>query len=312
MGVLLKRGELDSFLRGLSGELVAPVKRDVTRFETITSFDQISFEKNPVFPIKKYFLPKKESVFNIKNNKTSFSKNFPEITIFGARLCDLNSIIILDKIFLDENPDPIYEARRSSMTLIGFNCASPPSEFCFCESMDLKSAYDLLFHPLDNDTFYIDIGSKKGAALVKHLPDFNFQVPLPKTDKKLKIFDINPFYDKKYWESDAKKCVSCQRCTILCPTCFCFDLHDDMNLDLKSGSRNRLIDSCHSEDFTLVADGSIFRPERLQRYRHRVFHKLQYFKEKFDLPMCVGCGRCIEFCHSKIDFVEMVNNLVKE
>ena len=147
-------------------------------------------------------------------------------------------------------------------------------------------------------------------ALVKDLPDADpgFNPPLPKTSKVLDPKDLWPFYADKWWKGDNEQCVSCQRCTTLCPTCFCFDVQDDMDLiDLSSGKRLRVIDSCHSADFTRVAGGHDFRSQRLQRYRHRVMHKLQYYKDEFKRSMCTGCGRCIRYCHSKIDFVKTVN-----
>ena len=115
------------------------------------------------------------------------------------------------------------------------------------------------------------------------------------------------------WKNDINECVSCQRCTVLCPTCFCFDLKDDMDLslDLEKGSRLRQIDSCHSKDFTRDAGNFDERETRSQRYMHRVYHKLQSYQDKFGRSMCTGCGRCIDFCHSKIDFVNTANDLIK-
>ena len=42
-------------------------------------------------------------------------------------------------------------------------------------------------------------------------------------DKLLASFD-----DEEYWEKVAAKCISCGICTLLCPTCYCFDINDEM------------------------------------------------------------------------------------
>ncbi len=310
MGRILHKTELKDFLEKLkqNGELFAPVKTDMLRFQKIDDVKDVCLEGNPFFPLKKFFLPKKEKLLQISKGVAKGIKPEKEKKIiFGARLCDINGLRVLDKLFLEgEYPDENYSQRREDITVIGLNCNEPPSKYCFCESMDLKKVgYDLLFHDRGFD-YYIDVRTKKGESLVKNLMKEEFDFPLPKTKKHLQQTDLRGCEDPSFWKKDSELCVSCQRCTILCPTCFCFDLQD--NVDTKvNGYRIRTIDSCHSEDFTRVAGDHVFRDTRLKRYRHRVMHKIQFFKEKFDLNMCTGCGRCIEYCHSTIDFVETIN-----
>ncbi|MFH1770639.1 MAG: 4Fe-4S dicluster domain-containing protein [archaeon] len=311
MGRVLKKEDYKDFLKSLQkeAELVAPITTDMTRFEAVKNVDDVDLNGgNPFFPIKKYFLPSEEVLLKIKNGKTTELKNKPKKRIiFGARLCDINGVAIMDRLFLNHDyPDKNYKEKRDNTIIIGVNCLTPPSKYCFCGSMDLKKeSYDLLFHERKNN-YYIDVLSKRGESLVKHLPRDKFNYPLPKTKKKLDKKNLWPYFADKNWEKDSEQCVSCQRCTILCPTCYCFDMYDKVN-SKGDGERNRKIDSCHSKDFTRVAGDHVFRDERLKRYRHRVLHKVQFFEDKFDRSMCTGCGRCIEYCHSKIDFVKMIN-----
>lgn len=316
MGKVLKKSEVNGFLASLlkQGNLFAPVETDMVRFQQITAkeqFETIDYAGHAFFPPKKYLLPNEEELFKIKGGQleepaTKLKKQF----VFNVRLCDLNAVGILDKLYLEgDDPDPYYAAKRDATTFIGINCKKEIDQYCFCGSMDLQRDYDLLLHE-QGDEFYVDVRSDKGMALVKSLPDAQerFDPPLPKTSKVLDPKDLWPFFADKWWEGDNQQCVGCQRCTTLCPTCFCFDVQDDVDLtDLNSGSRLRVIDSCHSPDFTRVAGGHDFRKVRLQRYRHRVMHKLQYYKDTFKRSMCTGCGRCIRFCHSKIDFVNTIN-----
>ena len=103
------------------------------------------------------------------------------------------------------------------------------------------------------------------------------------------------FFDRNdVWEKESEKCLSCGDCTSLCPTCLCFDIKDEVNLDMVSGVRVAQWDSCMFKDFTAVAGGGVARDKRVDRLKHRIFHKLTYFPKKFDgASMCTGCGRCI-------------------
>ena len=66
------------------------------------------------------------------------------------------------------------------------------------------------------------------------------------------------------------------------------------------------------KDFTKVAGGLVFRENKVNRFRHRIYHKLKYFKDQTGKHLCVGCGRCINVCPSKLDMVKITNNLGKK
>lgn len=320
MGVILKKNDFTNFLQlcKAEAELVAPVKTDILRFEVITDVNKVSLEGNPMVSIKKYFLPNEEGLLQI--NGTSMTKIYEakKRIVFGARLCDTNALGILDNLYLEPgHEDLAYKERREKTTIIGYNCKTPPSEYCFCSSMNLQKDYDILFQEHDNENFYLDVQTSKGLVLISkirqklELIDSDVEIVMPVTKKTLSQGSLWPFFDKEHWKEDVDECVSCQRCTVLCPTCFCFDLNDEMDLDLTTGVRNRSIDSCHSKDFTRVAGGIDIRETRAQRYMHRVYHKIQSYKDRFGRSMCTGCGRCIQYCHSKIDFVETANKLIE-
>jgi ferredoxin len=257
---------------------------------------------------KKYLMPHRETMFKIKNNKITQKIETKKQILFGLRLCDLNSFHILDHLFLDEHPDPQYKAARERITLIGYHCNTPPNKYCFCESMNLQNHYDLYLQD-KGDYYYIDVKTEKGEKLMKGFPLENKTLTIPKikTKKHLNHHEIQDIYEHKNWESDVKKCFSCTRCTVLCPNCLCFDIQDETSIDGKEGERVRTWNSCHSRDFTKVAGGHIFREPRVMRYKHRIFHKIQWFKDQFGLLMCTGCGRCIRGCPTKIDWVKTIN-----
>jgi len=314
MGKVLEKKRLNEFLRKVSKgkELIAPVKRNTLRFEVVENLNDICLEGRPLFPIKKFFSPPKQDLFklNAADKKKPFEEEKIKIKpriIFGARLCDFNGLLRLDKLFNSkEYQDDYYKAARENTLLLGINCVPAPSKYCFCESMALEKYYDLFFHDM-GDKYYVEAASPKGEVLIMNLEDYDFVMPDIKTDKKLEKRDLAQFYDDMAWNLENDKCLSCGKCTAHCTTCLCFDVNDELETDVKHGKRFKEWDSCQFLNFTLVAGGGVFRKERLPRFKHRIYHKLQYFREKFGFDMCTGCGRCIEACPRLIDFTDVVN-----
>jgi ferredoxin len=119
-------------------------------------------------------------------------------------------------------------------------------------------------------------------------------------------------YDSPLWAELGEKCLSCGSCTLVCPTCVCFDVHDEMELSLTQGVRYREWDSCLLQDFAKVATGENFRGERPNRLRHRLFRKGKYIIERFGKQGCVGCGRCIDACLAEVANPVNAYNRLKE
>jgi sulfhydrogenase subunit beta (sulfur reductase) len=100
---------------------------------------------------------------------------------------------------------------------------------------------------------------------------------------------------------------------MVCPTCFCFDVQDQVNWDLCSGTRCRQWDGCLLSEFAMVAGGHNFRRQREQRYRHRFYRKGKYLPERCGFVGCIGCGRCVGACVAKIASpVELYNALLED
>jgi len=304
--VLLKK-ELNNFIENLMKdyEVIAPVHEGNTKFKIIKNIKEIFLKNITKIPVKKFFLPDDETLLKFKNGNIVEPKDQTlKRIIFGLRLCDLNALLVLDKVMID----PLYINKRKKTILIGLYC-DDPDEYCFCNSMELEDYYDLFFYPR-GDKYYISIGSKKGRMLIKDLTDAKeIFTPKIKNTKTLKKKDISGYYRNDIWKSDADKCLSCGACTVYCPTCNCFDIKDDLAINLKDGKRIRTETSCQLRSFSRVAGGKIFRESRLSRFKHFVYHKIVYFKKQHNKYMCVGCGRCLRVCPTKIDWVNTINTL---
>ena len=84
------------------------------------------------------------------------------------------------------------------------------------------------------------------------------------------------------------------------PPVFCFDVQDEVVLNLKDGERLRQWDGCVLVDFAKVATGENFRHDKASRFRHRIYRKGKYILERYGKVGCVGCGRCATACLAEI------------
>lgn len=320
-GFIIKKDNLEVFFEALNdfGEIVAPVKvmdDPFLRMKAIEGHEEVEWNGVSWFTSKKYTFPEKQTLFKFKGEKVEvWDANPTPRVLFGLRLCDLNAFHINDELFLNQEPKmDFYQKFRDNLLLVGLWCDKPQDEYCFCDSMELQHRYDLCLFD-KGDSFHIKAGSEKGLKLLKplKLETDAYWKEAPDCEMKLKTTDIKEFFKRnEVWEKGDADCLSCGDCTTLCPTCLCFDMEDETDLAGTCGERCAKWDSCMYKDFTLVAGGEHFRGDRIDRFKHRIYHKLQYFKEDFNKSMCTGCGRCIRGCPTKIDWVGLVNEMADE
>lgn len=258
-------------------------------------------------------------------------KDYAPKAIVGIRPCDAHAFEIVKRNFDNpEYPDPWWVNGYESTVLVGLGCNHPCST-CFCGSVGggpfNEAVLDVLLYDL-GDAFLAKGITEKGeaflekatggkpaddAALAKaeslavdSAEKVNKGVP---TDK-LKEKDMKALFDAPFWEEVAFSCINCGTCTFLCPTCWCFDIQDEVHGT--RGDRIRNWDSCMFPLFTLHGSGHNPRAQKYQRVRQRFMHKLKYFGDKYnDGVQCSGCGRCVRYCPVNIDIrkvAEMMNN----
>jgi ferredoxin len=109
------------------------------------------------------------------------------------------------------------------------------------------------------------------------------------------------------WDEVADRCLACGNCTLVCPTCFCSDVHDTTTLTGEV-SRQRSWASCFDLDHSYLHGGSV-RTSTSSRYRQWLTHKLGTWWDQFGTSGCVGCGRCIAWCPVGIDLTEEVADI---
>lgn len=319
MNVLVKKQDLAKFFDNLHKkyEIIGPTRKGkVITFDEIDSIEDVCMDEQTDFSFRKLFLPDGETLFDYKDGKPKAPTVEIKKRIVLCRPCDANALLNIDKIYLDEYQDELYKLRRENTLLFVIKCQEPFKN-CFCSSLGTADTtnYDLLFIRM-GDKFIVRSGSEEGDKLKSQkiffpiIRDGRVLVDCERKADNLKKLEI--YHEDPEWEKEADKCLNCNACITVCPTCMCFTVRDESNVDMKTGKRTRHWDFCHIKDFTKVAGGFVFRENKVQRFKHRINHKLKFFKERHGRHLCVGCGRCINICPANIDMLKIVDNLGKD
>ncbi len=318
-------------------EIYGPIERDgVIVFDRIARANEMAhYIGSNMLPLK-YFLHKPmETIFYVKKAK-DFEVKEAEVAetkqvLFAVHSCDVNAMLYLDKVFTGDFYDPYYAKRRENTFIVALNCTEI-AENCLCTSVGAgpyleDEGFDLLLTNL-GDRYTMKIGSEKGRAVVRRmglrmatmeeldLKNRKIQIAIDQMPKD-KFIDtrdlpeiLNREFDNPYWEKVKDDCLSCGNCTMVCPTCYCYDVIDKVDLSLSNIERGRVWDSCQLLEFASVHGGN-FRKERSARIKQWVYHKLNYSREQYNSWGCVGCGRCIVACPAEIDLTEIIREIRK-
>ena len=291
------------------------------------------------FSVKKYLFPPRLTILKTKrvDGKISIIKEnekVEKLAFFGIKPCEIQAILIQDKIFIEgEYIDNYYKEQRDKLFIVTTNCTEAGSS-CFCTSTnsgpEAKSGFDIAITELidnGNHNFMIEAGSKSGLKILKELPvssptEDEIQTAAQKLESSANNMGKTLVTDNlkellldnlthPHWEDIAKRCLSCGNCTMVCPTCFCSNIEDVTSLSGEDNERVRTWDSCFSMEYSYIHGGAV-RATIKSRYRQWMTHKLASWQEQFDTLGCVGCGRCIVWCPVGIDITEETKKMQEQ
>ncbi len=328
---------LRELVRGLIKDfkVYGTMKKDgFPAFDRITEAGELELFLTPThISAKRYFFPEKETLlrFDMKDLTHEPVVEAEDQVIIGLHSCDIHALALMDRVFSSGTPDVNYMARRRRSVIIGTDCF--PDEYCFCTSVgtaDAESGFDLFLHRVAGGVL-VRIGTPLGEELLgryaktreataAELKERDDREALRKASYTTRL-DAPPealpgIYSKSddfpVWDKIGEICYGCGSCNHVCPTCYCFDVRDEVSPNLATGERLRVWDGCTLEDFAKVAGGHDFRATRGARLKHRFNRKFRYLSDKFDALFCVGCGRCSRTCLVKINIAEVTNELIRE
>ena len=328
---------LDALFAAIAGNatLYLPVEKEQgsATYEKWTEGTVWSNALNTVRSPKDFFFPQTENLMAFKTQGKTIEvidtrEESEDFVIFGVRACDVKSIDVLDRVFLNEPVDSYYASRREHGVIVSMACTRP-TETCFCGTFGIDAAApagDVSAWKTE-DALYLQANTEKGEKLMAQIASLTedcdataVEAQQEKTRaimKKLPLADLTTdafggdktkeFFDRPEWKTLSESCLGCGTCTFVCPTCQCYDIKD-----FNTGNgviRFRCWDSCMYSEFTKMAHGNN-RISQVERFRQRFMHKLVYYPANNDgLFSCVGCGRCLAKCPINMNIVKVMKTL---
>ena len=324
-----------------SNEVIGPKRIGVNtagapihQFLPVGSFDEIDLGyETTEFSAKTYFLPYRESLstfeFEDGDWKQDIKYRIQPRAIVGMHACDINGLLKLDKVFIrDRFASPYYISRRRNTVVIGVD--HEPGERCFCRSVGsdtVDRGFDLFLTDL-GERYFVAIGSDRGYGLLVRVQsadvtDDDRKAYLAVRKRIAEAFkthvDIRNLpnlldieFNSPVWKKWGDKCLSCGSCAMVCPTCYCYGVSEQISMDYKTGVKLKQLHSCNLLDFAMVAGGHNFRPTRESRLKYRYYHQHRGFVEAYDEPKCVGCNRCGRTCLADISPPAVIGDLEAE
>ncbi len=272
-----------------------------------------------ILPPNYFFLPPGENLFQFRLGPPVAVKAAAEkspVIVCGIHPFDLHAFKTLDVVFLRDPVDRNYQARREAAVFIGVDCLHPWA-YSFAASMGTAlppETFDLWLTPMD-DAVLVEVGSKKGAALfrkyirarqarkaeigererLRNEALGRYRLALRMSPREVPAA-LDSGWESPLWDELGRKCFACGSCTMVCPTCVCFDVQDRLELSRTEGERYRNPDSCMFIGFDRLGSGESFRRSGPERLRHRLHRKGKYMLQRWGELGCVGCGRCVHAC----------------
>lgn len=336
--------EVTKWLRGLAGKypVLFPQKHGSAsyRFSRVVNESLIQFDdyQPTIVPPVKTIVPAWDEMLRFVNKPDGSTQVSPSVdtsfrVMAGVRACDVKGIFLMDLFYHDGVSDPYYLARRENTAIVGYGCRQPCDERVFCaavDSLDHREGADIFLDPVRGGMMLVEVRTEQGRRLldgtdfepcddgparmvgvIANRPDPFGRAFKARVEKLPDI--INGHWKSPVWDKHVERCFSCGTCNLVCPTCYCYEVHDDLNLDAQSGTRVRTWDGCMLPHFSVIAGNHNFRPEPASRQRHRVKRKFEYLPNRYGYgSACVGCGRCGRQCTSGIDIYDIVNELTVE
>ena len=340
---VLGKGEFRSLVEIIleSNEIIAPKKvaagadgEPIHQLLPISSFEEMDLDyKATQYSAKTYFLPYRENVctftFDDGDWEQDIAYRVQPRAIIGLRAYDINALLKLDKVFTRSRfPSPYYVSRRKNTFIVGIDC--DPLEDEFSQSMDadiVTHGFDLFLTDL-GERYFVAVGSDRGLNLLNRVEtsevtdrdthDYKgvrkrirggFKTHI-NAQNLPNLLDLE--FTSEVWEKWGDKCLSCGSCAMVCPTCYCHGVNEEVTMDFKQATRVRQLYSCNLFDFAQVAGGHNFRPDQKTRLKYRYYHQHRGFREDYDEPKCVGCNRCGRVCLAGISPAAVIKDLYEE
>lgn len=298
-------------------------------------------------PWKEVFTPHIERLFDLDGEKLSAAKGVqPPVACLGMNILDLKALALYDEVFSN---DIYYQNRRKKIIVIGYSADWPNDykklkvfSHDFEEDILEHVPFDIFIAKLKSSPKSSDgvnpkasgvvnpksfdgagklkfySGSEKGRELlekyqIRNFDNIKFAGAAAESGPDKRMVGLADKVGKSYrhslWNTLNDICLACGKCTVACPTCFCFNFND--RLDPAASRRDRAQGNCFYNDFGKVAGGHC----ELDTVKKKIFfwytHKFVRIPKEYNLPGCVSCGRCAAVCPVGIDIFKNIAKFSK-
>ncbi|MBI4837024.1 MAG: 4Fe-4S dicluster domain-containing protein [Candidatus Portnoybacteria bacterium] len=277
--------------------------------------------------------------------------NKKEVVLFGLNLLDLKYVLLYDRVFFidpyyqsrrnnlliiahnflpgPENNLAHVEYNRENLNRFSFDVFLEFGRDRYLElvswSKNLDSRWSLSRSGIrggngKKDSLMIFAGSERGEKLLQKTGYKDYQrieclgsLNEDRLGSKMNIFrdKLKNHHNPKIWEELGKRCIECGKCTIVCPTCFCFRMDDTPSLEVGRGQRQRCWDTCFYQEFSEISGGYQFLKNTAERIHFWYYHKFARIPDEYSITGCVGCHRCYQVCPVEIDIKQTLQDIEK-
>jgi ferredoxin len=264
--------------------------------------------KISVLSWKYFFMPPRETLYKYESGRLKRPiMKAEKKAFFGMSVYDCKAMELYDRVFAR---DEYYLARRKNSVIVGF-APVPLSRlktiFFDAENILASSVFDIF---IESTTVYArGAGEKmlKSAGLKYKVLPYAAHKPDKAVAKLQKAMETSR--DSKMWDELGKICLACGKCTLACPTCYCFDIESKIGPECCA---ERCTGNCFYDDFTRIAGGHKFLNSPKDKIFFWYYHKFVRIPFGYGLPGCVDCGRCTAVCPVGIDIEKNMERLLRE
>jgi ferredoxin len=337
----MTENQFQNFIKFLQKDynIYAPVKKvaEVVIEKIEPSVNVEVIHELPLHGWKRFLMPSCHTMFNFEKEKldyispnveTRHGASLPQV-LLGVSTVDLQAMALYNQAF---EKDPWYQDIKKKTIVIGYNSTSCDKFQFWCEEFEENQLEHLPFDIFivikekDKNKYKIFTGSEDGQKLLdkygyKNYEHVDYMGPNREEGFDKRMAEVREVmknkHNQKIWDDLGKRCIECGKCTIACPTCFCFDIFDSPSKEKNKGTRNRCSTSCFYQEFSEVAGAS---PEAkknkfLKTTAERIFfwyeHHFVRMPDDYGVVGCVACGRCSKVCPVGIDIFEEINKILK-
>lgn len=305
-------------------DIYGPVQQEnkETIIQKLKQLSEVDYSgKIPNNSYKDFFLLAKENLFCFSRGKWRLSPQLTKkIVLWCVNILDLQAIGLLDLVFAD---DIYYQKRRANIIVIGYSAGAPAAQLDYqifhqgkVDNLLSHVPFDIFLEKDNIDQVKFYTGSQKGLTIMKKLC-INIDENIIFTGAALEKGADQTMLDNQkimtqsladpIWLELGKICTACGKCSVVCPTCFCFELQDQ-SVD-NQVFKTRCTSDCFRDDFARVAGNHNFLATISDKIRFWYEHKFSRIPEQYHLAGCVSCLRCHQVCPVDINIIQIWQRL---